>query len=177
MPEVTYFCSMQKIKKNWEITHNWQLLFIPLGIIGLLACGYFMAVLISPTTFEDITYEYLFTGITTIIFAFVFYAFTIWLFKKLQSKWEVAYRWELIAIFIVFAITGSLSARLSGPLMEYINLTKEATSPWIFWPLRILAVFPIYQIVLVVMGWVFGQHAFFWKFEKKMLSKFGIKLP
>jgi hypothetical protein len=167
---------MQKIKKNWEIAHNWQLIFIPLGILGLLACGYFIAVLTLPTTFEDITYEYAFTGLTTVVLAFIFYTVTMWLFKKLKPRWDVTYRWELIAIFIVFAITGSLSARLSGPLMEFIGLTKESTSLWIFWPLRILIIFPIYQIVLVGMGWVFGQHAFFWEFEKKMLSRFGIKL-
>jgi hypothetical protein len=167
---------MQKIKKNWEITHNWQLIFIPLGILGLLACGYFIAIRTLPATFEDITYEYAFTGITTLFLAAIFYAVTMWLFKKLRTRWEVTYRWELIAIFIVFAITGSLSARLSGPLMELIGLTKASTSPWVFWPLRILIIFPIYQIVLVGMGWVFGQHAFFWKFEKKMLSRFGIKL-
>jgi hypothetical protein len=167
---------MQKIKKNWEITHNWQLIFIPLGILGLLACGYFIAVLTLPTTFEDITYEYAFTGLTTVVLAFIFYIVTMWMFKKLRARWDVTYRWELIAIFIVFAVTGSLSARLSGPLMELIGLTKESTSLWVFWPLRILIIFPIYQIVLVGMGWVFGQHAFFWEFEKKMLSRFGIKL-
>ena len=83
--------------------------------------------------------------------------------QKIKKNWEITHNWQL-------------SARLSGPLMELIGLTKESTSLWVFWPLRILIIFPIYQIVLVGMGWVFGQHAFFWEFEKKMLSRFGIKL-
>ncbi|PPK94059.1 MULTISPECIES: DUF6787 family protein [Nonlabens] len=167
---------MQKLKKNWEITQNWQFIYILLGIIGLLACGYFIAVRILPTTFEDITYEYAFTIIVTLILAYIFYKITMWLFSKLKTRWEVTYRWELIAMFIVFAITGSLSARLSGPFMEYIGLSRESMSGWLFWPLRILILFPIYQILLVAMGWLFGQFDFFWKFEKKMLSRFGIKL-
>ncbi|WP_298950563.1 DUF6787 family protein [uncultured Nonlabens sp.] len=167
---------MQKLKKNWEITQNWQFIYILLGIIGLLASGYFIAVRILPTTFEDITYEYSFTLVVTLILAFIFYKITMWLFSKLKTRWEVTYRWELIALFIVFAITGSLSARLSGPFMEYIGLSRESMSGWIFWPLRMLILFPIYQILLVAMGWLFGQFDFFWKFEKKMLSRFGIKL-
>ncbi|MEO9952157.1 DUF6787 family protein [Nonlabens sp.] len=167
---------MQKLKKNWEITQNWQFIFILLGIIGLLACGYFIAVRILPTTFEDITYEYGFTLLVTLILAYIFYKITMWLFSKLRTRWEVTYRWELIALFIVFAITGSLSARISGPFMEYIGLSRDSMSGWLFWPLRVLILFPIYQVLLVAMGWLFGQFAFFWKFEKKMLSRFGIKL-
>ncbi|MEN8817795.1 MAG: DUF6787 family protein [Nonlabens sp.] len=167
---------MQKLKKNWEITQNWQLIYIFLGIIGLLASGFFIAIRVLPSKFEDIMYEYLFTGIVTLVLAFIFYKISIWLFKKLRTRWQVTYRWELIAIFIVFAITGSLSARLSGPLLDWIGLNQESTSAWIFWPLRILIIFPIYQIVLVCMGWIFGQHEFFWEFEKKMLARFGIKL-
>lgn len=167
---------MQKIKKNWEITQNWQLIFIFLGTVGLLACGYFIAVRILPSKFEDIMYEYLFTAIVTIVLSLLFYKITMWLFKKLRTRWKVTYRWELIAIFIVFAITGSLSARLSGPLLAWLGLNQESVSAWLFWPLRILIIFPIYQIVLVGMGWIFGQHTFFWEFEKKMLARFGIKL-
>ena len=167
---------MQKIKENWEITKNWQLVFILLGIIGLLACGYLIALKILPSSFEDITYEYAFTIAVTLVFAFIFYKITIWLFSKLRDRWKVTYRWELIAIFIVFAITGSLSARLSGPFMEFLGLDQDNLSAWVFWPLRLLIIFPIYQLVLVCMGWLFGQHEFFWAFEKKMLARFGIKL-
>ena len=122
---------MQKIKENWEITKNWQLVFILLGIIGLLACGYFIALKILPSSFEDITYEYAFTIAVTLVFAFIFYKITIWLFSKLRDRWKVTYRWELIAIFIVFAITGSLSARLSGPFMEFLGLDQDNLSAWV----------------------------------------------
>jgi hypothetical protein len=167
---------MQNLKKNWEITQNWQLIFIALGIVGLLASAYFVSLRLMPSTFKDIGYEYAFSILATLFLSFVFYKITMWLFKRLYKRWGVTYRWELIAIFIVFAITGSLSARLSVPFMQFLGLSKETLSPWIFWPLRILILFPIYQVLLIVMGWIFGQFAFFWEFEKKMLSRFGIKL-
>lgn len=167
---------MQKIKENWEITKNWQLIYIFLGVVGLLACGYFVALKLLPNTFEDVTYEYVFVFIITLLLAYIFYRVSLWLFAKLRSKWNVTHRWELIAIFIVFAITGSLSARLSGPFLELFEIDLDHLSPWVFWPIRLLVIFPVYQILLVGIGWLFGQFNFFWAFEKKMLRRFGIKL-
>lgn len=167
---------MEKIKNNWEITKNWQLIFIFLGVVGLLACGYFVAVRLLPSTFEDVIYEYIFVMGLTLLLAYIFYKICMWLFTKLRTRWEVTYRWELIAIFIVFAITGSASARLSEPLLDFFDIDLDHLSPWIFWPIRLLIIFPIYQVLLVFMGWVFGQFEFFWAFEKKMLRRFGITI-
>lgn len=167
---------MEKLKKNWDITSNWQLIFPFLGILGLLACGYFIASRIMPSSFEDVIYEYGFIYGISILLAFVFYKFCMWLFPKLISKWDVENRWEMIAIFIVFAITGSASARLSGPLLDVIGIQADSMSGWFFWPLRLLIIFPIYQVLLVILGWIFGQFSFFWNFEKKMLARFGLKL-
>lgn len=167
---------MQNLKKRWEISRNWQLIYIFLGITGLLACGFFVARKLIPQTFEDVTYEYLFVALVTFINAYIFYRLSLWLFEKLKPRWKVEYRWELIAIFIVFAITGSASARLSGPVLDWLGINSETTSAWIFWPLRLLIIFPFYQVLLVLMGWLFGQFDFFWAFEKKMLRRFGIKL-
>ena len=142
----------------------------------MLACGYFVAIKLLPSSFEDVVYEYLFVIGVTLLLAYVFYRLSLWLFSKLRKKWEVEYRWELIAIFIVFAITGSASARLSGPFLELFNIDLDHLSPWVFWPIRLLIIFPVYQILLVIIGWIFGQFDFFWAFEKKMLRRFGIKL-
>ncbi|MEO9890408.1 DUF6787 family protein, partial [Nonlabens ulvanivorans] len=131
---------------------------------------------IMPSTFEDVTYEYIFIYGITLVLAYVFYRFCMWVFPKLINKWNIKSRWEMIAIFIVFAITGSASARLSAPLLEIIGIDRDSMSGWFFWPLRLIIIFPIYQVLLVVMGWVFGQFEFFWAFEKKMLARFGLKL-
>jgi len=40
--------------------------------------------------------------------------------------------------------------------------------------LRIVLIFPIYQITLPLVGWLFGQFKFFWDFEKKMLQRMGL---
>ena len=91
--------------------------------------------------------------------------------NKLKHRWNITSNWQLIIIFVVFAITGSSAAYLSKPITNYIGLTKESFSLWIYWPIRILILFPIYQIMLVLFGAIFGQFKFFWEFEKKMLDR------
>ena len=94
--------------------------------------------------------------------------------KKLKKKWGIDSNIQLILIFIVFAITGSTAAKVAGPVCDFLGYTKESTEWFIYWPLRILLVFPFYQVLLVIIGAIFGQFQFFWNFEKKMLSRLGL---
>lgn len=93
--------------------------------------------------------------------------------NKLKKRWGIESNLQIVLILIVFAITGSTSAKLAGPLCELIGITKEAFSWPIYWFFRIILIFPIYQVLLVFFGWLFGQFEFFWQFEKKMLGRLG----
>ncbi len=88
--------------------------------------------------------------------------------EKLKKKWGVTSNFQFVVIFIVFAITGSLSAYLSKPFTNYVGLTEDNLS-YFYWPIRLIAIFPLYQVLLVFFGFIFGQFKFFWWFEKKML--------
>jgi hypothetical protein len=92
--------------------------------------------------------------------------------EKLKQRWGVTSNFQLVIIFIVFAITGSLSAYLSKPFTNWLGITKEDLGGW-YLPIRLIAIFPIYQVLLVAIGAVFGQFKFFWWFEKKMLRSMG----
>src|SRR5690606_41237526 len=81
--------------------------------------------------------------------------------EKLKQRWGVTSNFQLIIIFIGFAITGSASAYLSKPFTEWLGITQEALGGW-FTPVRLIAIFPIYQVLLVVIGFLFGQFNFFW---------------
>lgn len=93
--------------------------------------------------------------------------------ERLKARWNIDNNWQLAVIFIVFAVTGSTAAKFAGPLVELLGITKEG-SLWVYWPARILLIFPIYQILLVFFGWLFGEFTFFWNFEKKMLRALGL---
>ena len=93
--------------------------------------------------------------------------------KRLKEKWEIRSNFQLLIIFFVFSITGSLALWVAKPLLSLIGVEKDSLSPWVFWPVRILIIFPIYQILIVIIGAIFGQFKFFWNFEKKMLTRLG----
>ncbi|MEN8964831.1 MAG: DUF6787 family protein [Polaribacter sp.] len=92
---------------------------------------------------------------------------------KLKQRWNIESNWSLAAIFIVFSINGSFAAWVAKPLTNFIGLNPDTVSGFIYWPLRILLIFPIYQLTLPIVGWLFGQFKFFWAFEKKFLSRLG----
>lgn len=93
--------------------------------------------------------------------------------NKLKQRWGVKTNLQLTIIFIVFAITGSASAWLSKPFCLWLGITNEDLGYW-FTPVRLLLLFPIYQVLLVSIGFLFGQFKFFWAFEKKMLKRMGL---
>lgn len=93
--------------------------------------------------------------------------------KKLKERWGITSGFQLTIIFIVFAITGSTAAYLSKPILAWFGITKADTSLWLYYPLYIVLIFPVYQVLLVSIGFLFGQFKFFWTFEKKMLKGMG----
>jgi len=98
--------------------------------------------------------------------------------QGLKQRWGIHSNLQLTIIFIVFALTGSASAWLSRPFCLWLGITKEDIGFW-FTPVRLLMIFPIYQILLVFIGTLFGQFQFFWAFEKKKLRsmRLGFILP
>ncbi len=93
--------------------------------------------------------------------------------EKLKKRWGISSSFQLTIIFIVFAITGTASAWLSKPFCIWLGISKEDLGLW-FTPVRLLLIFPIYQVLLVLIGFIFGQFTFFWTFEKKMLKSMGL---
>lgn len=95
--------------------------------------------------------------------------------KKLKEKWGIESNLQIGIILLVFSLTGSLSLKLSGQALAFLGIVKTDLSPWTYYPLSILATFILYQILLVSIGTLFGQHKFFWAMEKKMLKRIGFK--
>ncbi|MBS9767307.1 MAG: diacylglyceryl transferase [Flavobacteriaceae bacterium] len=94
--------------------------------------------------------------------------------NKLKQRWGITSNLDLFLIFVVFSINGSFATFIAKPLMSFIGLSKETTSGWVFWPIRILLIFVVYQITLPIVGFCFGQKKFFWNFSKKMLRRLRI---
>jgi|TARA_B100000767_G_scaffold247433_1_gene247713 hypothetical protein len=95
--------------------------------------------------------------------------------NRLKEKWGITSNFQIIIILLVFSITGSIAVVVAKPVLKLVGLDEEVLSLWIFWPIRIFIIFPIYQVLIVVIGALFGQFKFFWAFEKKMLVRLGFK--
>ena len=77
---------------------------------------------------------------------------------------------QLIIIFIVFGITGSLSVVLGKYVLINIFGENFLNNDY-YWLLRLILIFPIYQVLLIIVGALFGQFRYFWEIEKKILIK------
>ena len=159
---------MQKFKERWQIQENWQLIFPLMGILGTIYSSFKLA-----KVFLKESNIYL-TASITLVLSYVLIKICLFIFKKLENKWIVNYRWEIIRIFIVFAVTGSSSLLVSRPIIVFLGITKQNLNVFIYWILFVFISLICYQILLVAFGWLFGQFQFFWAFEKKMLSRFGL---
>lgn len=94
------------------------------------------------------------------------------MFKKLKKRWEIESNFQLVLILIVFSITGSVAAWVSKPFVELLGLNGDNMPKALFIILRLILIFPIYNVILIIVGSIFGQFRFFWDFEKKMFSRF-----
>ena len=91
----------------------------------------------------------------------------------LKKRWRINSNLQAIKIIIVFGITGSLAAWLSKPFISFLNIVDEGT--FLSWILRLIIIFPIYQIILIIVATLFGEFKWFWNFLKKMLIRMGFK--
>ena len=95
-------------------------------------------------------------------------------FKKFKTKWGIKSNLQLIIILVVFAITGSCSLFVTEPLLNLLNISEENLRPWLYIILKVIIIFPTYNILIIIIGTIFGQFSFFWNFVKKMLSRIGL---
>ena len=93
--------------------------------------------------------------------------------ENLKKRWGINSNLQVIKIIIVFGITGSLAAWLSKPFISFLNIVDEGT--FLSWILRLIIVFPIYQIILIIVAALFGEFKWFLSFLKKMLIRMGFR--
>lgn len=93
------------------------------------------------------------------------------MFEKLKKRWKIQSNFQVIIILIVFAITGSTTVYLKKIIFDLLEITQK-THIGIKIPVYILVIMSVYNLLLLIVGFVFGQFRFFWEFEKKFFSRF-----
>ena len=83
-------------------------------------------------------------------------------------------KFHLLKIFIIFGLAGSLSVILSDPLLNIVSIENYISNKFLYWFIRLILIFPIYQFVLIIVSLVFGEFAYFKKFFVKFINYFKI---
>ena len=93
--------------------------------------------------------------------------------EKLINLFKVKSLKQLVIVFLVFSITGSLSVVLGEPIIDFLFEDGFENNLY-FWIVRIIIIFPLYQILLIIIGTIFGEFRYFWRIEKKILMRLKI---
>jgi len=96
------------------------------------------------------------------------------MFENLKKRWKVKNNRQFAVIFLVFAITGSTAAKITGPILKSFSAISELNTLW-FNVVYVIGTLIIYQFLLVFFGWLFGERDFFWNFVKRILMRIGFK--
>ncbi|GGF32224.1 DUF6787 family protein [Echinicola rosea] len=92
--------------------------------------------------------------------------------KRLQQKWQLKSIWQVLLVLLVFACTGFTVLFIKQPIFDLLGVDMSSGGFWktVFY---LLLVLPLYQIMLLAYGFLFGQFSFFWEKEKKIFKRIG----
>jgi hypothetical protein len=90
--------------------------------------------------------------------------------EKLKERWKVKNALQVIVILIVFACTGFTVLFIKKPLLNW--LAGEEGNSTLATVLYYIFILPLYNVLLLGYGFLFGQFEFFWAFEKRFLERF-----
>ncbi|OYU85243.1 MAG: diacylglyceryl transferase [Flavobacterium sp. BFFFF2] len=89
--------------------------------------------------------------------------------KYLKQKWQITSNAQLMRVLIVFAVTGSTTAKGVQFLLATCPHLMQVNKP-VFWYYLsyLILLLAIYQILLLSFAFLLGEWRFFWAFEKRM---------
>ncbi len=93
-------------------------------------------------------------------------------YVHLKQKWGIKRDIDLLLILLVFAVTGSSVLKVGDWLLGWTGL-KEELPRSLYIIVYAVLIFPVYQVLLLAFGFIFGQFHFFWEKEKKLLKLIG----
>ncbi len=89
---------------------------------------------------------------------------------KLKKRWNLDNAWQVIVVLIVFACTGFTVMLIKNPILNFLSGSNEHSA--FATVLYYIFILPLYNIVLLGYGFIFGQFQFFWQFERRFMERF-----
>jgi len=88
---------------------------------------------------------------------------------KLKLRWNLTNTYQVFIILIVFACTGFTIFFIKKPLLHFLAGSKGDTA--LASILYYILILPLYNLLLLAYGFLFGQFQFFWEFEKRFFTR------
>ena len=93
--------------------------------------------------------------------------------QRLQSKWQLKSLTQVLLVLLAFACTGTTILLIKNPLLAFFGIERGGGQGALNTLLYLLLVLPLYQILLLAYGFIFGQFRFFWEKEKQLVKRIG----
>jgi hypothetical protein len=90
--------------------------------------------------------------------------------QKLKNRWGIKTGFQVIVILVVFSCTGFSVLFVEEKILQLLNLNNSDTW-WAAILIFLLITLPLYNALLLMYGFIFGQLKFFWNFEKRFFGR------
>ena len=90
--------------------------------------------------------------------------------ENLKNRWNVKSAFQVIIILIVFSCTGFSVLYVEDQIYKLLNISDDHGF-WLRALLFVVITLPIYNVLLLIYGFAFGQFRFFWNFEKMFFGR------
>ncbi|HBX66800.1 MAG: prolipoprotein diacylglyceryl transferase [Balneola sp.] len=90
--------------------------------------------------------------------------------QKLKERWGISSNMQVFVILIVFSCTGFTALYARRFIFDLLGIAENDPF-WFKAIVWLVTILPLYNIVLLIYGALFGQWDFFWGFFKKMISR------
>ena len=89
--------------------------------------------------------------------------------QKLMHRWKLESAFQVIVVLVVFACTGFTVLFIKKPILHFLagEQGDTVTASVIYY----LLILPLYNVILLAYGFLFGQFNFFWEFEKRFFNR------
>ena len=89
--------------------------------------------------------------------------------QKLMQRWQLGSAFQVIIVLVVSACTGFTVLFIKKPILHFLagEQGDSVTASVIYY----LLILPLYNVILLAYGFLFGQFKFFWEFEKRFFNR------
>lgn len=89
--------------------------------------------------------------------------------ERLKHRWKLGSAFQVIVVLVVFACTGFTVLFIKKPILNFLaGSSGDSTLASILYYIFVL---PLYNLILLAYGFIFGQFRFFWEFEKRTFGR------